>query len=225
MPSQVCQKCPDCGGGRLPGVAVGGRQTGRRPRTRPPPPASTPRGSTSSAQRSSGPSPTRSCRAPSCWSAAATRSLYQKAFGHRAVAPAAEPMTLDTIFDLASLTKVVATTTSVMKLVEEGRIRLNDRGRRVHSGVRALRQGRHHHPPPDDAHVRPAARPRSRRRVDRRRQGDRARDRGSADRRRPGERFVYSDINYFLLGDIVRRVSGQPLDRVRARHGSSSRSA
>ena len=33
----------------------------------------------------------------------------------------------------------------------------------------------------------------------------------------PGERFVYSDINYFLLGDIVRRVSGKPLDRVRAR--------
>ena len=28
----------------------------------------------------------------------------------------------------------------------------------------------------------------------------------------PGERFVYSDINYFLLGDIVRRVSGEPLD-------------
>ena len=30
---------------------------------------------------------------------------------------------------------------------------------------------------------------------------------------RPGERFVYSDINFFLLGDIVQRVSGQPLDR------------
>src|SRR6266536_2032120 len=42
------------------------------------------------------------------------------------VVPAAEPMTEDTIFDLASLTKVVATTTSVMQLVEQGRIRLND---------------------------------------------------------------------------------------------------
>src|SRR5439155_2481411 len=30
---------------------------------------------------------------------------------------------------------------------------------------------------------------------------------------RPGERFIYSDINYFLLGEIVRRVSGQPLDQ------------
>ena len=55
------------------------------------------------------------------------RILYQKAIGHRALVPAAEPMTLDTIFDLASLTKVVATTTSVMMLVEEGKLRLNDR--------------------------------------------------------------------------------------------------
>src|SRR4029078_5906413 len=38
-----------------------------------------------------------------------------------------EPMTLDTMFDLASLTKVVATTTSVMKLLEDGKVRLNDR--------------------------------------------------------------------------------------------------
>ena len=51
---------------------------------------------------------------------------YLKAYGNRAVLPAVEPMTLDTLFDLASLTKVVATTTSVMILVEEGRIRLND---------------------------------------------------------------------------------------------------
>ena len=55
------------------------------------------------------------------------RIIYQKAFGNRALVPAVEAMTLDTVFDLASLTKVVATTTSVMMLVEQGRIRLNDR--------------------------------------------------------------------------------------------------
>ena len=55
------------------------------------------------------------------------RVLWQTAIGRRAVEPASEPMTADTLFDLASLTKVVATTTSVMKLVEDGRIRLNDR--------------------------------------------------------------------------------------------------
>ena len=53
--------------------------------------------------------------------AAATRILYQKAIGNRALVPAVEAMTLDTIFDLASLTKVVATTTSVMMLVEQGK--------------------------------------------------------------------------------------------------------
>jgi CubicO group peptidase (beta-lactamase class C family) len=53
--------------------------------------------------------------------------LYRRAFGHRAVEPSPEPMTEDTIFDVASLTKVVATTTSVMKLVEDGRVRLSDR--------------------------------------------------------------------------------------------------
>ena len=52
------------------------------------------------------------------------RIVYQKAIGNRALVPSAEPMTLDTIFDLASLTKVVATTTSVMMLIEQGKLRL-----------------------------------------------------------------------------------------------------
>jgi CubicO group peptidase (beta-lactamase class C family) len=55
------------------------------------------------------------------------RIVYQKAIGDRALQPAREPMTLDTIFDLASLTKVVATTTSVMLLIEQGKLRLVDR--------------------------------------------------------------------------------------------------
>src|SRR5690349_12642444 len=53
--------------------------------------------------------------------------VYRKAYGHRAVVPQSEPMTLDTVFDCASLTKVIATTSSLMKLFEEGRFRLNDR--------------------------------------------------------------------------------------------------
>src|SRR3989475_5823305 len=54
------------------------------------------------------------------------RVLHRKAYGSRALLPKREPMTVDTIFDLASLTKVVATTSAVMKLVEQGKIRLND---------------------------------------------------------------------------------------------------
>lgn len=52
--------------------------------------------------------------------------VYRKAYGERALEPKRLPMTLDTIFDLASLTKVVATTTAVMQLVELGKVRLND---------------------------------------------------------------------------------------------------
>src|SRR5687768_4115731 len=51
--------------------------------------------------------------------------VYKQAFGKRAVEPAPEPMTADTIFDLASLTKPIATSTSVMKLIEDGKLRLD----------------------------------------------------------------------------------------------------
>ncbi|CAN5470356.1 hypothetical protein BH10ACI1_BH10ACI1_07590 [soil metagenome] len=52
--------------------------------------------------------------------------VYRKAFGNRALVPNVEKMTIDTIFDVASLTKPIATATSIMILVERGQIRLND---------------------------------------------------------------------------------------------------
>src|SRR6266436_3260398 len=54
------------------------------------------------------------------------RVAWRKAYGARAVEPAREAMTTDTIFDLASLTKTVATATSIMILVERGKLRLSD---------------------------------------------------------------------------------------------------
>ena len=53
--------------------------------------------------------------------------VYLESFGLRKTAPDPEPMTTDTLFDLASLTKPVATATSIMKLVEDGQLRLGDR--------------------------------------------------------------------------------------------------
>ena len=53
--------------------------------------------------------------------------IYRKAYGRREEIPAPEAMTVDTIFDCASLTKVVATTSALMKLFEQGKLRLNDR--------------------------------------------------------------------------------------------------
>src|SRR5215831_5125697 len=54
------------------------------------------------------------------------RVVWDKAYGNRAVEPNREAMTTDTIFDLASLTKVVATATSIMILLERGKLRLSD---------------------------------------------------------------------------------------------------
>ncbi len=52
--------------------------------------------------------------------------IYRRAFGFRALKPMKLSMTIDTIFDLASLTKVVATSTAVAQLVEAGKLSLQD---------------------------------------------------------------------------------------------------
>ena len=137
--------------------------------------------------------------------------VYEKAYGQRAVAPVPEPMTLDTIFDLASLTKVVATTTAVMKLVEDGRIRLNDPVAVYEPGFGRFGKSEItiRHLMTHVSGLRPD--------VD---LGEAwtgydtaiALARDEVPTSPPGERFVYSDINFFLLGDIVARVSGQTLD-------------
>jgi uncharacterized protein YbbC (DUF1343 family)/CubicO group peptidase (beta-lactamase class C family) len=141
--------------------------------------------------------------------------VYHHAFGQRAMLPSPEPMTEDTIFDLASLTKVVATTTSVMRLVEEGAIRLADPvtrfipefGRYGKSGITIQHLLTH------TSGLRPDLE------LEIEFHGADEAIRRAADEvptAQPGERFVYSDINFFLLGDIVRRVSGETLDRYSA---------
>jgi uncharacterized protein YbbC (DUF1343 family) len=135
---------------------------------------------------------------------------YLKAYGNRAIVPSREPMTLDTIFDIASLTKVVATTPAIMKLYEQGKIRLTApvttylpefQGGNSNITVRDLMT--HYSGLPPDLVLDPPWR---------------GYETGIAKAMRvkptnpPGEKFVYSDINFELLGEIVRRVSGQPLD-------------
>lgn len=139
-------------------------------------------------------------------------TLYRGAVGHRSVVPQRTPMTLDTVFDLASLTKVVATTTSIMILVEEGRLRLRDPvtdhlpgfGR---YGKDAISIG---HLLTHMSGLRPD--------VDLEEPWtgyETAMDLVNAEVpvAVPDARFIYSDINFVLLGDIVSRVSGMPLDR------------
>jgi uncharacterized protein YbbC (DUF1343 family)/CubicO group peptidase (beta-lactamase class C family) len=133
--------------------------------------------------------------------------VYRNAYGQRSVTPTAEPMTLDTIFDCASLTKVVATTSALMKLFEQGRLRLNDRvtdylpdfqGGKSDITVRHLMT--HFSGLRPDVDLEPAW------------SGyETGIHRALIDKPAgpPGARFVYSDINFILLGEIVRRLSGE----------------
>lgn len=136
-------------------------------------------------------------------------TLYAKAYGRRALEPVSEPMTIDTIFDCASLTKVVATTSGLMKLFEQGKLRLNDRvteylpefqGGKSEITVRNLMT--HFSGLRPDLDLEPAWSGYEtgihRALID-------------APAGPPGVRFVYSDINFILLGEIVRRLSGESL--------------
>ncbi len=53
--------------------------------------------------------------------------LHRKAYGSKALVPQRRAMTIDTIFDVASLTKVIATTSGAMKIFEDGKLRLADK--------------------------------------------------------------------------------------------------
>ena len=137
--------------------------------------------------------------------------VWRKAYGSRALEPAREAMTTDTIFDLASLTKVVATATSIMILVERGKVRLNDplsnyipeiKGEgRERITLELLLTHRAGYAPDFDL-------------KDRWSGYDQAIKRLIQEplRNPPGAKFVYSDINYIALGEVVHRVSGLTLD-------------
>jgi uncharacterized protein YbbC (DUF1343 family) len=135
--------------------------------------------------------------------------VYRKAYGNRALVPAVEPMTADTIFDVASLTKVIATTTSLMQLFEEGKFRLNDKttdyipefqGGRSDITIRNLFT--HFSGLAPDLPLNP---PWSGYETGMR-MAYADKPAGPA-----GVRFVYSDINFELLGELVHRLSGQML--------------
>lgn len=138
------------------------------------------------------------------------RVIYRKAYGHRAVVPKLEPMTVDTIFDCASLTKVIATTSSLMKLFEQGKFRLNDRitdyipefqGGQSPITIRNLFT--HFSGLKPDVELKPAWTGN---------QTGLLRAYTELPAGPPGVRFVYSDINFILLGELVHRLSGQPLN-------------
>jgi uncharacterized protein YbbC (DUF1343 family)/CubicO group peptidase (beta-lactamase class C family) len=143
--------------------------------------------------------------------------IYRKAYGNRALEPRREAMTLDTIFDLASLTKVISTTTAVMQLFEQGKIRLNDPAAKylpefAQNGKEdiTVRQLLTHYSglAPDLDLKTPW-------------EGKETAYRmafAEAPAQAPGAQFTYSDINFVVLGALVERVSGETLDAYTARH-------
>ena len=140
------------------------------------------------------------------------RVLYRKAVGSRAVTPAVEPMTTDTIFDIASLTKVIATAPAVLALVDDGKLDLDaPLGRYLkefqapHLSWLTLRRVLTHTAgfpdiPPKDAMARGFP------------EAMRIIVAGVSEPSMTAP-FRYSDTGFIVLAELVRRVSGEPLDR------------
>ena len=138
------------------------------------------------------------------------RIVYRKAFGDRAIEPKREPMTVDTIFDLASLTKIVATTTLMMILVERGKVSLADPvalyipefGKFGKERITIEQLMTHRAGLPPDNEIADYV--------------------GKIDpiekicelrlSYEPGTRFIYSDVGFIVAAEIIRRVSGMRLD-------------
>ncbi|MDF2697073.1 MAG: hypothetical protein K0S65_5456, partial [Labilithrix sp.] len=134
--------------------------------------------------------------------------LFERAYGSRALMPERTPMTLETVFDLASLTKPIATATSLMILADRGKI---DLGARASSYVPELAKL-----PPFTVrqlllHTSglPAVTPMAGWTTDR---AELIRHiAGLTLKSQPGERFLYSDVGFVVLQEIVQRVSGKAL--------------
>lgn len=137
--------------------------------------------------------------------------VYLEAFGDRQVVPERIAMTTDTVFDMASVTKPVATATSIMVLLERGALRLTDPINKhlpeitgEHGGqitITDLLTHRSGYIPDNPL-------------------GDYQHGVDESWKRlfaleptdKPGTKFKYSDVNFELLGKIVERTSGETLD-------------
>jgi uncharacterized protein YbbC (DUF1343 family)/CubicO group peptidase (beta-lactamase class C family) len=143
--------------------------------------------------------------------------VYRKAYGSRAIEPRREAMTLDTVFDCASLTKVVVTTTAIMQLWEQGKFRMADPvakylpefGQNGKQDITIRQLLVHYSGLPEDLQLANKW------------EGKETAYRMTfevATEQPPGSAFVYSDVNFIVLGALVERLSGEPLDQYAAKH-------
>ena len=143
--------------------------------------------------------------------------VYRKAYGSRAIEPRREAMTLDTVFDCASMTKVLATTPAIMQLWEQGKFRMSDPvakylpefGQNGKQDI-TIRQLLVHYSglAPDLDLTKPW-------------EGKETAYRMAFEAPpvwAPGAAFIYSDINFEVLGALVERLSGESLDQYAENH-------
>lgn len=139
--------------------------------------------------------------------------VFRRCIGDRQVEPARHPMTEDTVFDLASVTKPVATATSILLLVERGLLHLSDP---VHEHLPPFAEGgkesitvadllTHHGGLVPDNPIEDFIAGEAEASLQR-------------TLRRPTEapprsKFMYSDVGFMTLGALVEQVAGRPLDR------------
>jgi CubicO group peptidase (beta-lactamase class C family) len=143
--------------------------------------------------------------------------VYRKAFGHQALQPDKQPMTTDTIFDLASLTKPIATGTAIMLLMQQGKLRAEDRVSQYWPEFAAN----------DKDHVTIAQlllhtsglipdNPLADYTDGRRKALERIANLKLLSP--PGTQFRYSDVGFIVLGELVERISGLSLDQFAQKH-------
>ena len=148
--------------------------------------------------------------------------VFEQAYGHRSLEPTVEPMTEDTIFDMASLSKCLSTTVAIMQLYEEHKLNFDDpvakylpafaANGKENVTIRELLT--HYSGLPPDIGLKDSP------------WGLAAPDKAEGIRRAlasplvstPGTHFEYSDINFITLGALVEKLSGEPLDVYAQRH-------
>jgi SSS family transporter len=149
------------------------------------------------------------------------KTVFEQSYGDRALEPTVEPMTEDTIFDMASLTKCLVTATAVMQLYEEHKLQFDDPVTRYlpafgvngKQNVTIRELLTHYSGLPPDVDLKDAW-------------GLAAPDEAEGLRRAmesslknpPGTHFEYSDINFITLGALVEKLSGENLDVYAQKH-------
>jgi len=134
--------------------------------------------------------------------------VWLQAYGQRQVEPSAEPMTIDTVFDLASLTKPIATATCTMQLVESGQLKLTDHVVTYISDFSS--HGK------DQITIEQLLTHQSGLIADNSLE-DYANGTQAAVNKicelelvaKPGERFIYSDVGFIVLGEVIHHVANK----------------